>query len=490
MVENVILSGRYRLQERLATGGMGTVYSGVDERLGRRVAVKLLKEDLAGDPRFVERFRREARAVAALSHPNIASVFDYGEEGSHFIVMELVDGRDLARVLSEDGRLDPERTIAIGTQVLDALQHAHDAGVVHRDVKPGNVIIGHSNRVKVTDFGIARALGDSTLTATGSVLGSAHYVAPEQAEGKSTSPQTDIYSTGIVLYEMLTGELPFTGESPLQVALRQVSDPMAAPSAINKDVPAGLDAVVATATAKDPGDRFASAAAMSSALHSSLGAAFPAAADAPTAALAGADSGGTTLPFEDTGTATSWGPGAGIFAARRIGAGLLALLVLVVVVAGAVLAYRLVQGNDSTSPKKANGGGPGAVTSSTSESPTESSPPESSPPESSPPESSPPESSPADVTVPSVTGRSYDDAKSALEDEGFHVARVDDDTSSEPKDTVIGQNPEASAPAPEGSTVTLTVSTGPPPSPAGSPPKDKPPGKAKGHNGHDKHGKH
>jgi serine/threonine protein kinase len=179
-----MLAARYRVEQRLAIGGMGAVYVGVDERLGRPVAVKLLKEELAGQPDFVERFRREARAAAGLSHPNVAQVYDYGQDGQqHFIVMELVEGTDLARLLRERGRLWPSEAVRIATQVCLALSAAHAGGIVHRDLKPGNVIICPDGMVKVTDFGIARAAGHSSLTQTGTVMGTAQYLRPEQATG-------------------------------------------------------------------------------------------------------------------------------------------------------------------------------------------------------------------------------------------------------------------------------------------------------------------
>ena len=272
MVTGGVLSDRYRIEERIAMGGMGSVYLATDERLDRRVALKVLKDELADDERFVERFRREARAAGALSHPNIAGVFDFGQHDQrYYMVMELAEGRDLARLLREEGPLSPERSSHIASQIAQALEHAHAAGVVHRDIKPPNVIIGEADRVKVTDFGIARAIGESTLTATGSVLGTAHYISPEQAGGGEVGPVADIYALGIVLYEMLTGSLPFTGDSALAVAMRHVSDDVPPPSGLNPDVPAALDAVVAKATTKDPRDRFASARQMVEALGTALG---------------------------------------------------------------------------------------------------------------------------------------------------------------------------------------------------------------------------
>ncbi|HEV3473701.1 MAG TPA: protein kinase, partial [Actinomycetota bacterium] len=209
MVEASPLIGRYRLEERIAGGGMGTVYVATDELLGRQVAAKLLNEELADNPSFVERFRREARSVAALVHPNIATVFDYGEDaGRHFIVMELVRGRDLDRVLADEGALAPERARHIATKVCDALGHAHGAGVIHRDVKPANVIVTQDEGVKVTDFGIARVADDAAMTASGTVLGTAQYISPEQASDHPVGPASDVYSMGIMLFEMLTGRRP------------------------------------------------------------------------------------------------------------------------------------------------------------------------------------------------------------------------------------------------------------------------------------------
>jgi eukaryotic-like serine/threonine-protein kinase len=267
MVEDTLLQGRYRVSERLATGGMGTVFRATDERLNRVVAVKVLKDELAGDPRFTERFRREARAVASLSHPGIANVFDYGEDDGHqFIVMEYVPGRDLSRILQEEAPMSPDRAAQVAAQVCAALEHAHQAGIIHRDIKPANVIVGPEGRVKVTDFGIARAAGDATLTATGSMLGTAQYLSPEQAAGDPITPASDQYSTGILLYEMLTGTAPFTGDSALAVAMKHVSDDVPPPSARNGAVAPELDEVVRRATARSPGDRFPTAGAMATAL--------------------------------------------------------------------------------------------------------------------------------------------------------------------------------------------------------------------------------
>ena len=267
MVEARRLGDRYVLGEQIAAGGMGRVYLGTDERLGRRVAIKLLKDDLAEDPTFIERFRREARALANLSHPNIAAVYDYGEDGSRsYIVMEYAEGRDLARILREEGPLDSGRAAYIAAQVAGALARAHAEGIIHRDVKPANVIVSDTDQARVTDFGIARTMGDSTLTATGSVLGTAQYWSPEQAAGTEIGPQSDIYSAGVVLYEMLTGAVPFTGESAVAVALRHLNEDVPPPSRMNPTVPPDLDAIVARATAREVSDRYQTGAEMALAL--------------------------------------------------------------------------------------------------------------------------------------------------------------------------------------------------------------------------------
>jgi serine/threonine-protein kinase len=263
----VRLAERYTLRERIAVGGMGEVHLATDDRLGRVVAVKVLAPGFSDYPDSVERFRREAMTAAALSHPNIAQVYDYGVDGSsHFIVMEHVDGSDLARLLRQVGRLTPSDAVRIAEQVCSALAAAHRAGVVHRDIKPGNVIVRPDGTVKVTDFGIAQALGQASLTDTGTVMGTAAYVSPEQARGQATSPATDIYSLGILLFQMLTGAVPFDGDTPVAIAMRHLDEPVPLPSSRVHDLPANLDEVVVRATAKAPSERYADADAMAMAL--------------------------------------------------------------------------------------------------------------------------------------------------------------------------------------------------------------------------------
>jgi eukaryotic-like serine/threonine-protein kinase len=431
--------GRYRVEAKVASGGMGVVYRGIDERLERPVAVKVLREDLARDPRFVERFRREARSVAALAHPNIATVFDYGEEGgSHFIVMELADGRDLARVLREEGRFTPDRAVRVAEQVCDALGHAHAAGVVHRDVKPANVIVGEQDLVKVTDFGIARAAGDSTLTATGHVLGSAHYISPEQANGTPASPASDVYSTGIVVYEMLTGALPYTGDSPLSVAMRHVHDRVPPPSSLNPDVPAALDDVVATATARAPVDRYSDASAMAAALQASLEGA-PA---QPATARAVPASGDTTAPMTDPAQ-TVWPIPGDRWDPHRLGRRVAIVFAILFAVAVTLLVIRLTSNDD---PVRANRGGRGdrngrgaaAATATAAQG----------------------QPSPA-PTVPGVVGETFGDAEAILEAAGFVVARNEVPNESVEKDVVFDMSPPAGSAVEPGQTITLSVSTGP-----------------------------
>ena len=256
-----VYSGRYEIVEHLARGGMAEVYVAHDQLLDRRVALKVLFPEFAADRSFVERFRREARAAAGLNHPNIVSVYDTGEEsGTYFIVMEYVEGRTLRDIIRSEGPLLPQRAADIGADVAAALAFAHRHGVVHRDVKPGNVLIDRAGRVKVTDFGIARA-GDTqeNLTQTGAVMGTATYFSPEQAQGGAIDPRSDVYSLGVVLYEMVTGRAPFSGDSPVAIAYQHVRETPAPPSSVNPDVPPDLEACILKCMAKNPANRYATA---------------------------------------------------------------------------------------------------------------------------------------------------------------------------------------------------------------------------------------
>ncbi|MEI2697863.1 MAG: protein kinase [Microthrixaceae bacterium] len=240
-----VLGDRYEIHQRLARGGMAQVYLARDRSLDRPVAVKELVPEFATDPSFVERFRREAQAAANLSHPNIVGVYDWGtQDGTYFIVMEYVDGPSLSQVIRRDGPLHPRRAAELAGEVAAALGFAHSRGVVHRDVKPGNVLLTATGQSKVTDFGIARALSspDDDLTQAGSVMGTATYFSPEQAQGLPVDPRSDLYSLGVVLYEMVTGRPPFSGDTPLAIAYKHVQDQPAPPSTIVPEVPRGLEA--------------------------------------------------------------------------------------------------------------------------------------------------------------------------------------------------------------------------------------------------------
>lgn len=250
---NTILGGRYALTERIAIGGMGEVWKAKDQVLGRIVAVKILKDEYNGDPTFLQRFRAEARHTALLNHPGVANVFDYGEdEGSAFLVMELVPGDPLSNVIDRKKSLEPDTVLNYIGQTARALAAAHAQGLVHRDVKPGNLIITPDNRVKVTDFGIARLADQVPLTATGQVMGTAQYLAPEQATGQTATGSSDIYSLGIIGYELLAGKRPFTGESQIAIALAQVND---SPPPLPDNLPEPVRALIMSMLAKDPQDR-------------------------------------------------------------------------------------------------------------------------------------------------------------------------------------------------------------------------------------------
>jgi serine/threonine-protein kinase len=263
-----LLGNRYRLGERIADGGMGSVYRAVDDNLGRPVAVKLLRRELVDEPAFLERFRREARAAAAVSHPGVAGVYDYGElDGRAFIVMELVEGETLAERIAARGRLPWREAFGIGEQVARALAAAHAHGLVHRDIKPANVLVDPGGRAKVTDFGIAKAAASaSDLTRTGMVLGSANYVAPEQAQGGDVGPAADQYSLGCVLFEAVCGRTPYSGANPVAIATQHVSAPVPDPARHHPGLPAPAAALIRRALAKDPADRFPTTNAMATVL--------------------------------------------------------------------------------------------------------------------------------------------------------------------------------------------------------------------------------
>jgi serine/threonine protein kinase len=277
MMAETILSGRYEVGERLGSGGMSSVHKAVDLTLERTVAIKILAEHLSDDERFVARFRREALAVAKLIHPNIVQVYDTGiDDGRRYIVMEYAEGRSGAQILQRHGPLDAETTVEIGVQACSGLDYAHRRGIIHRDVKPGNLMIAGgpvgsgAMTVKLTDFGIARAVEQTRITQVGSVIGTAAYLAPEQVRGEEATPATDVYALGVVLYQFLTGRLPYEGSSLAELAVRQQNEKPLPPSTYNDEVPGTIGAAVLRALEGDPGRRYASADELSGGLQLGL----------------------------------------------------------------------------------------------------------------------------------------------------------------------------------------------------------------------------
>ncbi len=261
-MNDLVFGRRYRVVEKIGSGGMADVYKATDEVLGRTVAVKVLHAQYASDQQFVARFRQEAQAAAHLSHPGIVNIFDWGhDEETYYIIMEYVRGTDLKTLVTERGPLDSLKAAEYGSQVCAALSVAHGYDVIHRDIKPHNIVLTPEGQIKVMDFGIAR-MGNTQMTQTGSVLGTAHYVSPEQAQGRKLGPASDLYSLGVVLYELTTGRLPFDGDSPVSVALKHVNEDPIPPRQINPNIPAAMEVVIMRAMSKDPSQRYASAEEM------------------------------------------------------------------------------------------------------------------------------------------------------------------------------------------------------------------------------------
>ncbi|MCW2808584.1 MAG: protein kinase [Marmoricola sp.] len=345
MAEPHRIGGRYEVGELLGRGGMAEVRKGVDVRLGRTVAIKRLRTDLASDATFQARFRREAQSAASLNHPAIVSVYDTGEEmsidGSNvaqpYIVMEHVAGRTLRDIIREGRKILPERALEITSGILAALDYSHRAGIIHRDIKPANVMLTPSGDVKVMDFGIARAVSDasSTMTQTAAVVGTAQYLSPEQARGETVDSRSDVYSTGCLLFELLTGRPPFIGDSPVAVAYQHVREQAPAPSSLDADLPPEIDAIVAKALAKRLEDRYQSAAAMKEDIDRFLAGRpvqAPPVSSEPVVAA-------PIIPTRPDTTSTSVVPGAGDWSEepkRRVGPLMLLGLLLVAVIVGAI----------------------------------------------------------------------------------------------------------------------------------------------------------
>ncbi len=417
-----IIDGRYRVISRLGSGGMADVYLAQDQLLGRDVAVKVLHHHFSEDQEFVERFRREASSAAALSHPNIVAIFDRGEwNGTYYIAMEYVAGRSLKTIVREHGALDPAAAIDIVVQILRAARFAHRRGVIHRDLKPHNVIIDEEGRARVTDFGIARA-GASDMTLTGSIMGTAQYLSPEQAQGLAVSAASDLYSIGVILYELLTGVVPFEGETAVAIALKQVSAEPYPPSALNPALPQSLDAVVLRALAKDPAQRYADADELIAALEHER-AALPAFSPAPAAAVpAGPVYHAAPAPVApSTGSLLAAPPGTGRYDIddgpppqddRRWRRALLWTLAVVLLIGVAALAIVLTQSSKS-------------------------------------------------VSVPSVTDQTEQAAGAALRSAGLNPVPSLAPSTTVPSGLVIRQAPAAGSVVKKGSRVSIVVSGGP-----------------------------
>ena len=399
-----VIAGRYQVEAQIGVGGMASVYRAEDIQLGRKVAVKVLHPQYTEDQEFVERFRREAKAAAQLQHPGIVAVYDTGSwDGTWYIAMELLEGPTLKERLNREGRIPPAEAIALTEQILKAVRAAHRDGIIHRDLKPHNVILDDVGNPKVTDFGIARR-GASDMTATGSVLGTAHYLAPEQAQGEVITPRTDLYSVGVVLYEMLTGRTPFEGDSAVSIALAHVNNEPRSPRSIVPEVTPALDAVVMRSLAKRPSDRFADADAFLAALADAKRGIAP--VYAPVTGEHGVTPQGDrragdrrTGSMEVIRPPRPWWQKPWVIA--------LAALAVIAVIVGLLLL--------SSKPR---------------------------------------------VEVPNVLNASVDIAQDRLEAEGFEVEVVRRE-SNRPKDIVVGQTPTGGTSAEKGSQVRLSVSDGP-----------------------------
>ncbi len=497
-----VLGGRYRLIQQIARGGMAAIWRAQDTLLDRFVAVKVLHPQFADDPEFLERFRREARAAARLSHPNIVPIYDVGEDnGAPYIVMELVEGGNLKDRIRHAAPLADSEIRQIGATLAVALEYAHRKGLIHRDVKPQNVLLGEDGRPRLTDFGIAQAMASSGLTRTGAVMGSVHYIAPELIRSRQASAQSDIYSLGVVLYEMATGRVPFQADTDMAVALAHIEETPAAPRALNARIAPELENVIQRALAKSPEMRFGSAADLADALLGrgangipdrapTARVAAPAAAPRPRPAPTQATQRMTMAPAARPAVATAVGPGA--YARRTTRPrpraasngmlGLLVALAAVLIALGAgfyALATLSRQGVQPPQPTALPTAAPTAppkpvvVPSSTPVAPTATPVPPTAtpvpptdtpgpptatpvPPTATP---APPTPTPRTVLMPQLRGKTLDQAQATLSAAGLN-ANVRNVTANADKNIVADQMPEQGATLQPGGTVTLLVGTG------------------------------
>ena len=429
-----VLGNRYELLVPLASGGMGRVWRARDTLLERPVAVKVLRNEFTGDATFRARFRAEAQHTAGLHDPHIAAVFDYGEleadgECLAYLVMELVEGEALSSLLEREGRLSPARTLDVLRQTAAALAAAHTAGVVHRDVKPGNVLVGNDGIVKITDFGIAWSASSVPLTGTGQVVGTAHYLSPEQAEGAKATPASDVYALGMVAYECLAGRRAFDGENSVQIALKQIREQ---PDPLPEDVPLPIRSVVERALAKDPADRYPDGAALRDAVEA-------AATWSPTVPIGGGGATGTSV-LELPSSADAGRPAGSVRrAGRRVLVGVAAAAAVVIALVGALT----------------GGGGTPPAAGSTATPPATSS-------------SAPAEPTTVTVSAADLVGRPLAEVQSVLTGLGLTVEVADVPTADVAPGLVTAVGPRGELLP--GASVTVTVATAPPVAPAPVPP--------------------
>ena len=471
LASETIVDGRYRVLRRLGSGGMADVYCAEDLQLGRTIALKVLHSRFAEDSEFVERFRREASSAAGLQHQHVVSVYDRGEwDGTYYIAMEYLQGRSLKAVVQHDAPLDPLRAIDVTVQILRAARFAHRRGIIHRDLKPHNVIVDEEGRAKVTDFGIARA-GASDMTQTGSIMGTAQYLSPEQAQGHAVSETSDLYSIGIILYELLTGRVPFEGESAVTIALKQVNERPVPPSAFNRAVTPELEAVVLRALEKHPARRFPNADAFIAALEHAR-AALPAgavggpppAAEAPTAYA-----GYLPLPAEELYEEEVRG--------RRWWLWLVAILLVAGAIAAGVLLFGPARGPEQVAVPNVVGVDQAAATIrlrrdgfTTHTVRRHSARPEGTVTRTDPPAGQDADKGstvtlivsdgPATASVPSVQGLSRRGARARLRRAGFRIEERRESSDSVPAGRAIRTSPPADSTLRQGTTVTLLLSTG------------------------------